>query len=279
MAAGGIEVAGSSDCLPFNEHRPTEVEYLQDIRRSLGHFVQHPYRNLGDLNSVHNVLFGTLDPGYQGDVTVKPFIRRGKAQHEAEMTKQVGELGFPTLEVLDVASGFRFDYLITRYQPGLRNLGQLPWKSNIASSHLQRTLIPSLIVAASYAGELEKARIGHGDLQIKNVIIDEESTPVAVDLESTSVNIPKHEIPLAADRDMRRLGMSILKRGFLIDRSVAYRTQFLGRELVEPAYEVAGVSQDESVARRVAVEKEIEIGFLKNHYSDGRLRPRRRDAK
>ncbi len=232
--------------------------HLDDIAQSVGYFVEHPYRQLGDTDSGHGVLFGTLPP--YGEVGIKPFLTIGQAEHEKKILEHVMEQGFDAIEPLDIAAQGVYVYLISEYRPKLRHLGQVNWNENVASRRLKRVITPTVNFAAELAGDLHSRGITHGDMQAKNVLLATDGTPVLGDLENGQMHLSGTELARKGDRDMTRFGWSVLSRGLLADRSMRYRLSYLGDELVDPALDAEGLSVDYD--RRKAVLENIEDALI-----------------
>ncbi len=216
---------------------PTHETLIADIYRNVGYFAEHPYRHLGDSDSGHGVLFGTLSP--YGDVAIKPFTLTVRALHEKEVLEYARGEGFDTIEPLEVASEGLYAYLISKYRPDLRHLGQLSWNENVASRRLHREITPAVNFAANLAGSLQVRGITHGDMQAKNIMLSTSGTPVLADMENGQIKLRGTELAKKGDRDLARFGISVLRRGLLADRSIRYRLGYLGDELINPALEVA----------------------------------------
>lgn len=220
------------------EQKPSAQETVRDVQRTVGYFEPSPHLRIGDADSAHQVLFGTM-PGMGGPVVVKPFSKPGKAQVESRNLIGVHERGFEALEPLAVAGGSLATYLITRQRPGLTHLGQVNWSANIASPHLKRVITPTLGLAGHTAATWHNAGITHGDLQVKNMVYDPNGTSVYVDAEKTQLKSGSAQLTHVASKDLGLLGLSVLSRGLLDDRSVQYRAGYLNEALLDPYFDVA----------------------------------------
>lgn len=216
-----------------NSNNPPAEALINDVRRAAGHFEPNPYRQLGEGDSAHGVMFGVMPE--HGEVAVKPFYSGAvKARIEARNLVAVKERGFDALEPLQVVSGGLASYLITRHREGLENLGQVPWAASVASPHLRGVLAPALTTAGETAAQWHNAGVTHGDMQAKNMIFGSNGESVYADAEKTQLNSPAVTRTRLAHRDLTKLGHSVLDRGLLADRSPKYRAGFLTDALVDP---------------------------------------------
>lgn len=224
------------DLIPFSlDPERVHQQYLDDIARNVGFFVENPYLKLGDSDSGHGVMFGKLSP--YGEVSIKPHETFGRAQHEVEVINHAREKGLDTIDPLYIAAGGLRVYMISSYYRGLRNLGQLNWREDVASRRLHKVLTPTLHFAANFAGEIHEKGITHGDFQVKNVALTTEGSPVFVDVENGQIRLKGQELVRKGDRDLVRMSYSVLRRGLLHDRSMKYKLGYLGDEFVDPALE------------------------------------------
>lgn len=232
-------------------HPPVEA-IISDIRQTFGHFAPNQYQQLGDADSAHGVLFGTMAD--YGAVAIKPFSRLVKARIEAQMIDVVRQRGFRTLDPLTIASGGLGAYLVTRYQPNLRHLGQVDWCTTVASNRIGSELAPTLHAVGRFAGDLHGAGIVHGDLKPKNAVFDNTGKPVAVDLEKALRDRSAANHAHGSDEDLRLFGSNVLGQGLLHDRSPSFRAGFLRDHLIQPAYDAAHVPHDERAQRQRAIQ-------------------------
>ena len=221
--------------------------YLADFSSTHG-FHENPNLSLGDADSGHLVMFGKLRP--YGDVAVKPYETIGRAEHELEVIRHAQTLGFDTLEPLELSTLGRYVYLVTRYRPDLRHLGQLDWSTNIASRTLTKVITPTLHFAADFAGKIHASGMSHGDFQAKNIARTREGSPVLADVENGQIRLKGKELAHKGNMDLIRFMSSALRRGLLYDRSPNYRMQYLENEFIVPALEAEGVSERDVVEER-----------------------------
>jgi tRNA A-37 threonylcarbamoyl transferase component Bud32 len=229
---------------PRNVHQ----NHLVDIAHNVGYFEENHYLRLGDADSGHGVLFGNLHP--YGAVAIKPHETVGRAMHEREVMVYAAEKGIDTLETLDIAAQGIYAYLITRYRPELRHLGQFDWNENVASRRLRKVVSPTLHFAANFAGQIHSKGMTHGDFQVKNVAITRDGEPVFSDVENGQIRLKGNELKEKGNRDLIRFSSSLLRRGLLYDRSIKYRLNYLGDEFVDPAIEAEGVQTTAELKNR-----------------------------
>lgn len=243
----------------FTTDEAVHQAYLDDIAKYVGYFVENPYLRFGDSDSGHGVLFGKLD-GY-GDVAIKPFTALGRARHEAEVLEHVKTKGFDALTPLGISSEGIYAHLVTEYRPGLKHLGQVQWKVNVASPDLRNVIIPSLNFAGNFAGQLHSNGITHGDFQVKNVALRGDS-PVVMDVENGQIRLSGNELHRKADADLATFAGSTIRRGILWDRSLAYRLKTIEEHFIEPALEPMDRLADPAYDRRAAIAELIAKSLL-----------------
>src|SRR5579862_2421436 len=125
----------------------TPEQIQQDVRQNIGYFTEEPNLRMGEADSAHGVVFGTL--AEEGDVALKPFANLANAAHEQRNLERVTLMGLEALEPVRVAAGGLAAYLITRRLPGLRHLGQVNWAATVAQrKHLETVVNPALEQAA-----------------------------------------------------------------------------------------------------------------------------------
>ncbi|MGH7234677.1 MAG: hypothetical protein ACREF7_04530 [Candidatus Saccharimonadales bacterium] len=230
------------------DHEALHKLYLRDIASTHGRFDENPYLALGDSDSGHGVMFGKLKP--YGQVAIKPYETVGRARHELEVMDYASKLGLDTLEPLELSTQGRHVYLITRYRPDLRHLGQLDWNANVASRSLTRVIKPTLHFAADFAGQVHSLGITHGDYQPKNTARTREGGGVLADVENGQIRLKGNELVFKGNMDLIRFAVSVLRRGLLYDRRMSYRIKFLGDEFIVPALEAEGVGDVQTIKQR-----------------------------
>ena len=255
--------------------------HLEDISQHVGYFVENPYLRLGDADSGHGVIFGLLCP--YGAVALKPHETIGRAKHEQEVMDYAKGQGLDSLDTLDLATQGIYVYLITRYRPELRHLGQFDWNENVTSKRLRKVVAPTLHFAADFAGQIHSLGITHGDYQVKNIALSRDGAPVFSDVENGQIRLKGAELKEKGNRDLVRLGTSVLRRGLLYDRSINYRLGFLGDEFVDWAIEAEGVqTYPEAKERRIEVLNKIGsilVGQAKSKHPAGKGFPLKHSAK
>ncbi len=254
--------------------------HIEDISRNVGYFVENPYQRLGDADSGHGVLFGSLSP--YGAVAIKPHETIGRAKHEQEVMDYAKSQGLDSLETLDLATQGAYIYLITRYRPELRHLGQFDWNENVTSKRLRKVITPTLHYAADFAGQIHSLGITHGDFQAKNIALTRDGNPVFSDVENGQIRLKGTELTEKGNRDLIRLGTSVLRRGLLYDRSISFRLGYLGDEFVDWAIEAEGrQSFPESQKRKIEVLGKIGsilVNQAKSKHPAGKGAPLRRSG-
>ncbi len=210
---------------------------VNDIRQSAGHLIPDPHLRLGDADSAHGVIFGEM--AGLGPVAVKPHENAGKAANEQANLERLAALGIDAVEPVRIAAGGLATYLIMVRRAGLRHLGQMNWRANIADfEHLEREIIPTLGRVATVLARWHGLGIFHGDAQLKNLVFDREGKSVFVDAEKTQFNPPAGELTTKlARKDIGLFGLSVLARGLLYDKSAAYRVAFMRRYFLAPYIE------------------------------------------
>ncbi len=215
---------------------PTEV--VRDFQHNVGFFKPNNFLRLGNADSGHHVQFGTLEP--YGCVAVKPFITIQNARREAEVLEYTKNQGFTVVEPLEIAKGGLYSYLITQYDKNLRNLGQVDWRSTVASTRMHKILTPLVNYSGQYLGALHAKAISHGDAQIKNILLRPDGTPVIGDMENAQINLERSELNHESVTDLSALAQSLRCRGLLYDKSHSYQTDYFLDNLFEPAIETIG---------------------------------------
>lgn len=193
----------------------------------------NPYEVPPPEESGHHVMFGTIDG--VGDVAVKPHRTRGGADNEARRITQVKDLGFDVTPFHLVAQGKIAAYLLTRRVPGLTTLGRLGWNRTIADPYVHGGLVPWLADAARFTGEVHERGVIVGDNKLKNrpVVLGESGLPdgthrhLLMDLEKTQIGVTGDMGAALRVGDLSELAASALCRGFLEDRSPAFRAGFV----------------------------------------------------
>lgn len=218
------------------DSRVTQGELLNDFRHIVGHFEPNPHWQLGEGDSAHGVMFG--HSADYGPVAVKPFRDPNKPQIEATNLRKVGELGFDALEPLDVVRGGLAGYLVTRHREGLRHLGQIDWRINVASRSLATVAMPTLVTAGETAAAWHNEGVVHNDWVAKNAIYGPDGNAVFADAEKTRVMRGQApEVTRLADRDLAQFGGSVFARGLLHDRSAKYRADYAEEMLLGPYFD------------------------------------------
>lgn len=204
----------------------------EDIRQNVGYFDMHESLSLGNSDSQHQVFFGRMPDLADDLIAVKPFTKVARAKGEFHALQTVAERDIDTIEPLSFAVGGVASYLFTRYRPGLTNLGTVDWRVDIANPRLQHELTPAIQASALAAAGWHDKGVGHGDYQLKNSIFTLNADPVFADAERTTFHKAPAEFTPAANKDIMKLGRSMLSRGLLYDKSPSYRTGFLNETLL-----------------------------------------------
>lgn len=256
---------------PADFYDPSEV--LRDLQQNVGFFKPNNFLRLGSADSGHHVQFGTLDP--YGDVAVKPFTTLQSARREAGVLEYTRNQGFLIVEPLEIARGGLYTYLITKYDKNLRNLGQVDWRSTVASTRMHKILTPLVNYSGQYLGALHAKSIAHGDAQIKNILLRPDGTPVIGDMENAQINLQKSELNYESVTDLSALAQSLRCRGLLYDKSYKYQAAYFLDNLFEPAVEVIGdiLPVEEADKRRDAfIFKTTEAFHLMSLFENGSFR-------
>lgn len=223
-----------------NKTSPQSI--VHDIHHAIGKFTPDHWRQLGDADSAHGVLFGELDG--IGRVAIKPHAREERAATELRNLERIRRAGFDALEPLGFATGSLATYLVTVHRGDIRHLGQMRWRANVAAKELPQVIVPTLHMAATAIAAWHNAGITHGDAQIKNVAFDKQENSVYVDAERTQFNHHGEMGIKMAHKDLKLFGTSALARGLLDDRSVTYRAGFLREALLDIYFEQANQDMD-----------------------------------
>jgi hypothetical protein len=205
---------------------------VNDIRHNVGHFDLNEHMVLGNTDSAHEVIFGTMP--ILGEVAVKPFTREARAETESRNLMKAEKMGLETVEPLLVATGGLASYLVTRYKDDVTHLGMVDWHVDVANPDLHDVIDPTLATAAGTVAEWHTKGAAHGDLQVKNVTYTNTGRPIFLDAERATFHPAPDRFRLAADRDMQKLGKSALLRGLLYDKSASYRAGYLTDRLLIP---------------------------------------------
>lgn len=251
--------------MPRADTRPNSELVVNDIRHNVGFFEPDHYARLGEADAAHVVLFGNM-PDYEGEVAVKAFNKTGKAENEMSNLQVVAERGLEALEPLAVAEGGLATYLITRRYRGLRHLGQVAWHQDVASKELSSVIIPTMETAAQTLGLWHNKGVYHGDAQVKNVSYNRDGTPVFTDAEKTQFNSGKGTSVDFSERDVKKLGITMLSRGLLEERRKDYRTGFVAAYFLDPYFDT--VLPDSSAMDKQERAKVIEDYWKSALYED-----------
>ncbi len=205
---------------------------VEDVNNSIGAFTSDKNKRLGNQDSAHGVIFGTM--AEFGPVVVKPHAKAQRAKREASALEAVSAKGFIALEPLLVAKGGLATYLVTRQVPDLRHLGQLDWSVERGSPRLHALIAPTLNEVADTVGSYHEAEVVHGDYQPKNAMRLPGGAPVYGDAEKTSVNPPREIMTGLGNKDIALFGAVALHNGLLSEQSPQYRVGYLEDELLAP---------------------------------------------
>ncbi len=206
-----------------------------DVSMSVAPFEENPNLRLGDADSGHGVIFGTLEG--IGEVAVKPHPKRQRALQESRNLEVANERGLNAVEPIVVAVGGVSNYLITRYRPGLSHLGQTDWAIEAGEPQIQSVLEPALDLAANVIAARHNVGIVNLDSQVRNIVSDQEGADVFVDAEKALVDQRPDVKTLHGNKDVVALGTSVLHRGLMSDSTPSYRVGFLRETVIEPYLE------------------------------------------
>jgi hypothetical protein len=203
-----------------------------DVRNSIGDFEPNENERLGNEDSAHHVLPGTI-PKF-GEVVIKPHGKHQRAVQEQRALEAVAAKGFEAIEPLLVVKGGLATYLVTRRIPDLRHLGQLDWDVRATSPRLRSSITPTLNEVSDNLAAYHQGGVVHGDYQVKNAMRLPMGGPIYGDAEKTWINPPKEVMTGFGNKDVALFGASALARGLLEDRPAEYRAQYMESELLTP---------------------------------------------
>lgn len=183
-------------------------------------------REIGAIDSVHEVGFGTFDGV---DAVAKQFYSKSalqKAEREARIERMMTSWGMRTVTPIEVIKPPqpKSAVLVTEYIPGLKGGNTLTYNCNPGDIALGGMAIAVFSMTKSLA-QLNAHRVTHGDPQLKNFAFLEEETgagifhkPFTIDLESGGIHGTKGKgvemFETCVRKDLGTFAVSLGDRGF-----------------------------------------------------------------
>lgn len=226
---------------------------VYDARAAIPNFSPDEYNvpGGGRDRSGHGLIQGRLG---RENVVVKPHSNLRKAELELQGIRVVASSGLVTPPPIGLYHGNNFYYLVSQKYPGLSTLGQQNLSLSVADPGTA-AIGRRLTNAAQNLSRLHLQGASHGDYQAKNVAEGSAGEGVFIDLENLRQDTGLRG---AVDRtnDLAILGSSVLRAGFLADRSPRYRVDYMKETIAIPHQEVArrGLGGDSLIDYGLALE-------------------------
>lgn len=250
-----------------HQRRKKQVETLSkefgwDAQAAVPMLKVNPYRDLGA--SGHNVMAGILlDSGTS--VVVKPHIKRSKAEREASIGNHLRRLGLNVPQYLGVYTGKLREYLIIEDVIGLNTLADVALNTSIAHPSVTKVIIPRLERSGRAAADLHSKDSVHLDLQGRNLAEDPDQKPVYIDLECAQIRSSAVN-SVSRAQDLYKLCGSVLRYGFLAEKSSRFRADAIQDAVISPYREQGPNLQTDydliDLAVNVAAARPIPIGKI-----------------
>ena len=239
-------------------------KYGWDAQSAVPGLKINPYEVFDSSQSGHGVMVGRL-LDKEMDVVIKPHMNRDRALREMRVTDKISSLGLIAPEQVGVYDGREGYYLLSKRYPGLTTLTSLCLNTSVACQDNHKIIVPRLNRSGISLALFHNKNIVHLDFQAKNDAEGLDHERVWIDNEKAQIGSSIVN-PVTRAQDLYKLMGSVMRKGFLSERSAHYRVRALHEAVVVPYTEAANQLNTDfdllNVAMNAAANSKISIGKI-----------------